>query len=81
MRVPVTLPELGCSSARFGLWLVEPGEFVYEGDRLAEVLLQGAIVEITAPVTGQLLERLAWPRDLLKTGQVLAIVEAEEASR
>jgi pyruvate/2-oxoglutarate dehydrogenase complex dihydrolipoamide acyltransferase (E2) component len=77
MRVPVRLPDLGTNLVRFGLWVVEPGERVYEGDRLAEVLLAGASVDIAAPATGTLVERLAWPRDALTTGQVLGIVEVK----
>ena len=77
MRVPVLLPDLGAEPVRFGLWLVEPGEYVYEGDRLAEVLLTGACVDIPAPATGTLAERLAWPRDLLTPGQLIGTVEAE----
>ncbi len=77
MRVPVRLPDLGPESVRFGLWLVEPGEHVYEGDRLAEVLVPGACVDVAAPATGTLAERLAWPRDVLVPGQVIGTVEAE----
>ena len=77
LRIPVRLPELGPEAVRFGLWLVEPGEHVYEGDRLAEVLLEGATVDVLAPTTGRLVERLAWPRDLVTPGQVLGLVEAE----
>jgi pyruvate/2-oxoglutarate dehydrogenase complex dihydrolipoamide acyltransferase (E2) component len=62
---------------RFGLWVVEPGEHVYEGDRLAEVLLRGASVDVAAPATGRLVDRLAWPRDSLEAHQILGIVEAE----
>jgi pyruvate/2-oxoglutarate dehydrogenase complex dihydrolipoamide acyltransferase (E2) component len=71
------LPELGDEPVRFGLWLVEPGERVFEGERLAEVLLEGACVDVLAPATGRLVERLAWPRDLVAPGQVLGLVEAE----
>jgi pyruvate/2-oxoglutarate dehydrogenase complex dihydrolipoamide acyltransferase (E2) component len=77
-RLPVSLPELGTSPVRFGLWLVEPGEAVYAGDRLAEVLIAGASVDVPSPVTGRLVERLAWPRDVLVPGQVLGFVESEE---
>jgi pyruvate/2-oxoglutarate dehydrogenase complex dihydrolipoamide acyltransferase (E2) component len=78
MRVPVRLPDLGASPVRFGLWVVEPGEHVYEGDRVAEVLLAGACIDVAAPATGRLVERMAWPRDALVPDQVLGIVEAEE---
>lgn len=78
MRLPVRLPELDAVGVRFGLWLVEPGESVYEGDRLAEVLIEGASIDVNSPATGRLVERLAWPRDVLTAGQVLGFVEAEE---
>src|SRR5262245_40771642 len=35
MRTPVRLPELDADAVRFGMWIVAPGEAVYEGDRLA----------------------------------------------
>jgi pyruvate/2-oxoglutarate dehydrogenase complex dihydrolipoamide acyltransferase (E2) component len=78
MRVPVRLPDLGTNAVRFGLWLVEPGERVYEGDRLAEVLLPGASIDVAAPATGTLVERAVYPRDQVAAGQVLGYVEAED---
>ncbi|MFO0846230.1 MAG: hypothetical protein U0797_28270 [Gemmataceae bacterium] len=78
MRVPVRLPDLGCSPVRFGLWLVEPGERVYEGDRLAEMLLPGALHRRAAPATGTLVEQPSYPRDPVAAGQVLGYVEAED---
>lgn len=76
-RVPVRLPDLGEAAVRFGLWLVDPGEAVRAGDRLAEVLLEGATVDVTAPADGRLIERVAWPRDLVRPGDVLAVIEAD----
>lgn len=76
MRTPVVLPDLGAAPVRLSLWYVAPGDFVYEGDRLLEVLTAGATFDVAAPVTGQLVERHAWPRDVLAPGQVLGIVEA-----
>jgi pyruvate/2-oxoglutarate dehydrogenase complex dihydrolipoamide acyltransferase (E2) component len=77
MRVAVRLPDLGIGPVQFGLWLVEPGEHVYEGDRLAEVLMPGVSVDVAAPATGTLIERIAYPRDLLTAGQVIGFVESE----
>jgi 2-oxoglutarate dehydrogenase E2 component (dihydrolipoamide succinyltransferase)/2-oxoisovalerate dehydrogenase E2 component (dihydrolipoyl transacylase) len=56
---------------RFGLWLVEPGESFYAGDSVAEVLLEGAVLDVPAPAAGKLIERVAWPGDVLAPGQVL----------
>lgn len=78
MRVPVRLPELGTSPVRFGLWLVEPGDAVFAGDRVAEVLVVGATVDVAAPASGTFGERLTFPRDPLTPGQILGFVEAED---
>jgi pyruvate/2-oxoglutarate dehydrogenase complex dihydrolipoamide acyltransferase (E2) component len=76
MRTPVILPDVGASPVWLSLWFAQPGDEVFEGDRLVEVLAPGATFDVAAPVTGRLLERLAWPRDPLVPGQVLGIVEA-----
>jgi pyruvate/2-oxoglutarate dehydrogenase complex dihydrolipoamide acyltransferase (E2) component len=77
MRTPVLLPDLGAAPVRLSLWFAEPGDAVFEGDRLVEVVTPGATFDVAAPATGRLVERHAWPRDLLTPGQVLGVVEAE----
>jgi pyruvate/2-oxoglutarate dehydrogenase complex dihydrolipoamide acyltransferase (E2) component len=77
VRTPVILPDLGASRVRFSLWFADPGDQVYRGDRLAEVLADGASFDVSAPATGRLVERHVWPRDLLMVGQVLGVVEAD----
>ena len=77
MRVAVALPDVGTPHATFSLWYVRPGDPVVEGDRVAEVLIPGATVDVHAPATGTLAEQLAFPNDALAAGQVLGWVEAE----
>ncbi len=77
MRSPVVLPDLGASPVRLSLWFAAPGETVFAGDRLVEVVVAGATFDVSAPATGRLVERLAWPRDLLTPGQVLGVVESD----
>jgi pyruvate/2-oxoglutarate dehydrogenase complex dihydrolipoamide acyltransferase (E2) component len=60
------------------VWFAEPGDTVYEGDRLVEVLVGGATFDVAAPATGSLVERRAFPDDPLQPGQVLGIVESDE---
>lgn len=79
MRIPVLLPDLGADGVRLSLWFAQLGDLVYEGDRLVEVLANGATFDVAAPATGHLVERLAWPRDLLTPGQVLGNLEIETA--
>jgi pyruvate/2-oxoglutarate dehydrogenase complex dihydrolipoamide acyltransferase (E2) component len=75
--VPVVLPDLGAPLIRLSVWFAEPGDLVYEGDRLVEVRVGGATFDISAPATGRLVERLALPPDLLNPRQVLGVLAAE----
>jgi pyruvate/2-oxoglutarate dehydrogenase complex dihydrolipoamide acyltransferase (E2) component len=81
MRTPVILPELGAEPVLFSLWFAEPGDPVFKGDRLAEVLADGASFDVHAPASGRLVERCVWPRDRLKPGQVLGLVEVDPEDR
>jgi len=76
MRTPVLLPELGAAPVRLSLWFSAPGDTVFAGDRLVEVVVAGATFDVAAPATGRLIERQAWPRDVLTPGQVLGVVES-----
>jgi pyruvate/2-oxoglutarate dehydrogenase complex dihydrolipoamide acyltransferase (E2) component len=78
MRADIVLPELGVSPVRLSLWFAEPGDAVFEGDRLVEVLAGGATFDVPAPATGRLAEWHALPDDPLLPGQVLGWVEVEE---
>ena len=69
--MPITLPDLGSPRATLSLWYVRPGDRVYAGDRVAEVLIPGATFDVPAPATGTLGERLALPNDPVAPGQVL----------
>jgi pyruvate/2-oxoglutarate dehydrogenase complex dihydrolipoamide acyltransferase (E2) component len=67
------LPDLG-ADAVLSVWYVRPGEAVYEGDRVAEVLIPGATVDVHAPVGGTLAERRLLPGDGLRGGDVLGTI-------
>jgi pyruvate/2-oxoglutarate dehydrogenase complex dihydrolipoamide acyltransferase (E2) component len=79
MSTPVLLPELGVERIQLSLWFAEPGDLVFEGERLVEVVTVGATFDVPSPATGRLLERHAWPRDFLTPGQLLGIVEADSS--
>lgn len=78
MRAPIILPELGAAPVWLSAWFADPGDTVFEGDRLVEVLVGGATFDVAAPATGRLAERHALPRDALRPGQVLGEVEVDE---
>jgi pyruvate/2-oxoglutarate dehydrogenase complex dihydrolipoamide acyltransferase (E2) component len=75
--VPIILPDLGVPSVRLSVWFAEPGDPVYEGDRLVEVRVGGATFDVSAPATGWLAERRALPPDELKPRQILGVVATE----
>jgi pyruvate/2-oxoglutarate dehydrogenase complex dihydrolipoamide acyltransferase (E2) component len=79
MRTPVILPDFGAAPVFLSLWFAGVGDTVFEGERLVEVLAAGATFDVSAPATGKLVERLAWPRDTLQPGQELGMVEIERA--
>jgi pyruvate/2-oxoglutarate dehydrogenase complex dihydrolipoamide acyltransferase (E2) component len=78
MPVPITLPDLGTARTVLSVWYVQPGERVYEGDRVAEVLIPGATFDVPAPATGRVREVFALPRDPLSAEQVLGTIEPDE---
>ena len=78
MRTAITLPELGAPAAVISVWFVAPGDAVYEGDRLVEILAGGATFDVPSPASGRLAQRLALPNDAVRPGQVLGLVEVEE---
>jgi 2-oxoglutarate dehydrogenase E2 component (dihydrolipoamide succinyltransferase)/2-oxoisovalerate dehydrogenase E2 component (dihydrolipoyl transacylase) len=78
MRTDILLPELGANPAVVSVWFADPGETVYEGDRLVEILVSGATFDVSSPATGRLVGKLALPDDPVLPGQVLGVMEVEE---
>ncbi|MBM3983286.1 MAG: hypothetical protein FJ304_24040 [Planctomycetes bacterium] len=76
-RVPITVPDLGSDRATFGLWHVAIGDRVTAGDRVCEVLIPGAVIDLAAPATGALIARAARPTDPLTPGQVLGEIQED----
>jgi pyruvate/2-oxoglutarate dehydrogenase complex dihydrolipoamide acyltransferase (E2) component len=79
MRAEIRLPELGATPVVLSVWFADPGDLVYEGDRVVEVRVGAATFDVAAPATGRLAEKLQLPNDELETGQVLGLVEVEES--
>src|SRR4051794_39173200 len=77
MEAAIILPELGMRPVVLSIWLVDAGDHVFEGDRLVEVLVNGATFDVPAPATGRLRVKHALAEDRLTPGQVLGTVEVE----
>ncbi|HTN74775.1 MAG TPA: lipoyl domain-containing protein [Pirellulaceae bacterium] len=80
-RCELTLPELGLPGATItaSVWLSDLGATVYEGDRLLEINVGEATIDLPAPISGVLIEQCVAEDDLLHVGQRLGIVQAAEA--
>jgi pyruvate/2-oxoglutarate dehydrogenase complex dihydrolipoamide acyltransferase (E2) component len=80
MRAEIRLPELGATPVVLSVWFADPGDLVYEGDRVVEVRVGAATFDVAAPATGRLAEKLQLPNDELETGQVLGLVEVQDSA-
>ena len=77
MLSPIIAPDVGAPAAVLNLWFVQPGDRIYAGDRLIELLLESATFDVSAPVSGVLAEKTARPGEHLLPGQVLGWIEKE----
>jgi pyruvate/2-oxoglutarate dehydrogenase complex dihydrolipoamide acyltransferase (E2) component len=77
MQAEIRLPELGAVPVVLSVWFADPGDVVFEGDRVVEVRVGAATFDVAAPATGRLAKKLRLPNDKLETGQVLGFVEVE----
>ena len=75
--MPIELPDLGSARAVLSLWYARVGDRVFAGDRVAEVLIPGATIDVPAPATGTVRDRLALPSDPLTAGQVLGTLDPD----
>lgn len=55
--VPILVPSLGIRPDQkilVSTWLVRPGEDVFEGDRVVELLMDEIVFDVPSPVSGKL---------------------------
>lgn len=78
--VSLVVPDLGMGGARMtvSVWLVRRGAEVTEGDRLVEILVGAATVDLPAPTSGRLARKLVEEDDEVRVGEVLGIVEPSD---
>jgi pyruvate/2-oxoglutarate dehydrogenase complex dihydrolipoamide acyltransferase (E2) component len=60
-------------------WLVAPGERVYEGDRVLEVLAGEVTIDLGSPAAGVLAEQLVTEDEPVTVGQVVGRIAVEES--
>lgn len=76
-RVDIVMPDLGVAEVRVTVWYAMLGDRVYQGDRLVEVSVAGATIDVPAPATGHLLDQVVFARDVLRPGQLLGTLVAD----
>jgi pyruvate/2-oxoglutarate dehydrogenase complex dihydrolipoamide acyltransferase (E2) component len=81
MRVPIIMPQLGESIAEATVIriAVALGEEVGADQEIIEVETNKALMQITTPCAGEILELLASPQQTYAVGEVLGYVEAAPA--
>ena len=81
-HVPIRLPEIVSADdeCRFGQWLVDDGDSVLAGDRVAEILTRGVLVYVASPAEGTLIQRVISSGRPLSTGESIGeiVTNAEE---
>jgi pyruvate dehydrogenase E2 component (dihydrolipoamide acetyltransferase) len=77
MPIELKLPDVGEGIAEGEVvrWLVAEGAQVKEDDPLVEILTDKANVEIPSPVSGTVVKILAAPGQVVKVGELLALIE------
>jgi pyruvate/2-oxoglutarate dehydrogenase complex dihydrolipoamide acyltransferase (E2) component len=76
MREAIVVPDLGAANAVVSVWYVKPGEEVFRGDRLVELLLGSATFDVSAPDAGVLIEHCAAPGEGVQPGQIVGYLES-----
>ncbi len=80
MDFELRLPDIGegIAEGEIVAWLVAEGTPVKEDDLLVEILTDKAAMEMPSPVTGILVRIVAKPGQIVKVGEVLAVIEVTE---
>lgn len=76
-KIEFVLPKMGESITEGTIinWLIQPGETFEEGDIIVEVGTDKVDNEVPAPFSGTLIETKYNPKDVVKIGEVIAILE------
>jgi pyruvate/2-oxoglutarate dehydrogenase complex dihydrolipoamide acyltransferase (E2) component len=77
MREPIVAPDLGWPHLVVSVWYVKPGEEVFAGDRVVELLLGSATFAIAAPCSGKLIEQRAVIGERVSPGQEIGSIDSE----
>lgn len=80
MNVEVEAPDLGRNNEEGTVaeWYFDEGEFVEQGEALLDISTRSGHVEVTAPQSGVLIERLVDEEEVVHVGDPVAILDCAE---
>ncbi len=81
MNVEVELPDLGDDGgdrATICEWRFDEGDFVEKDEHLVEVMAGDETIDIPSPASGVLAEQTVEEGDLVRIGDVIAILEVPD---
>ena len=81
MRIQVKLPELGDDAdqeANVSFFFPEVNDVIKEGDDLVEMVTDKATFNVPSQVTGKVVEIVVNEDQVVKVGEVLAVIETED---
>ena len=78
----IIVPELDLPGVPLAVcsWLVAPGERVYAGDRVLEILAGEITVDVGSPAAGVLAEQLVPEDEPVAVGQVIGRIAIDSAA-
>ena len=78
MAIEITVPVMGDKPTElyFGEWLVAVGDHVTTDTPVALIEADKAQVEVLSPANGRVVALNAEPKDSLKVGQIIAVLES-----
>ncbi|HHT9119408.1 MAG TPA: biotin/lipoyl-containing protein [Candidatus Hypogeohydataceae bacterium YC41] len=81
MRIEVELPDIiedYGDEVTISSWFVEEDDEVEEGETIVELAADENTINITAPASGRLVEIVAKEGDVVRVGDILAVMETME---
>jgi pyruvate/2-oxoglutarate dehydrogenase complex dihydrolipoamide acyltransferase (E2) component len=80
-RVPLVVPDLAIYEfVRVSLWLVPQGASVQVGDRVVELLVSTATIDLEAPIAGRIVRQCVDEDEIVGPGVLLAEIEPPEGA-
>ncbi|HSG68872.1 MAG TPA: lipoyl domain-containing protein [Planctomycetaceae bacterium] len=77
-RNPIRIPDLqaGDQPIEVGVWLVEEGQFVSEGDRIVELMFPGLVFVLSSEYSGTLVHRVKHEGAPVHSGDLIGWIDS-----